>query len=293
MAKIKTIVIFEAGPGVSRPLQDVIREVLPHELNLDDSEVVLIPAEQWNAVGIITPDHLVDTMVQSELVARQLAYIEARHWQIKKDVAANSYQDAIYSTALQSLYFIYSFGGTLTLEAERKAEKLYVELVPAHKFRRPGWGIIALGAFIMVLPVVFSFIFPQTLGAGWALLDFLAIAGGLAIIWRGGVLRLRAAPVTHVEKCDGCQRVNRFTNVVKLNCHRCGEEVAYQLHAENDLELIARIQAVKCPHCQAVNNLRFRRLTYTCARCGVRHTLGRVSLEWIDRIAGRRKPRTH
>ena len=289
MAKLKTIVIFEAGPGTVRPLQDVLREVLPGEFNAADAEAILIPAAQWNAVGSITPAYLADAKIQGELVARQLAYMQARHWQIKKESVAHAYQDAIYSEKLESLYFVYSFGGTAVLEAERKAEKLYVEPVPAHKFRRPGWVMVGLGAFVVAIPVVSSFLFPRVFGSAWAFVDLLAILAGSAIIWRGGILRFRQAPITHKEKCDGCGRVNRFTKVVKLNCHRCGEEIAYQLRGEDDIELLARIQAVKCPHCNAENNLRFRRLVYTCARCGVRHTLGTATMEWLERLARNKK----
>jgi hypothetical protein len=288
MAKIKTIVIFEAGPGASRPLQDVLREVLPGEFNQEDAEAILISAEQWNAVGAISADHLEDPKVQSELVARQLAYMESRRWQVKQESAVHAYQDAFYITALQSLYFVYSFGGTAVLEAERKAEKLFVEPVPAYKFRRPGWIMVAIGVFIAALPITLSFIFPDVLGAGWALLDFLALAGAFAIIWRGGISRFRKAPVVHTEKCAGCAHVNRFTNVVKLNCHRCGEDIAYQLRGKDELELIARVQAVKCPHCNAVNTLRFRRLAYTCDRCEIRHTIGTATLGRLEKLAGKK-----
>ncbi|MEE4195059.1 MAG: hypothetical protein V2J07_07665 [Anaerolineae bacterium] len=289
MAKLKTIVIFEAGPGASRPLQDVLREVLPGEFDLEEAETILIPAEQWNAVSAIKSEHLADANLQRELVARQLAYMEARHWQVHKESAANAYQDAVYSAPLESLYFIYSFGGTAVLETERKAETLYVEPVPSYKFRRPGWIMITIGTIVAILPIALSFLFPNVFGAVWVFVDLLAILGGFAIIWRGGITRLRKAPITYKEKCAGCGRMNRFTNVVKLNCHRCGEEIAYQLRGKDDLELTARVQAVKCPHCNAVNNLRFRRLAYTCTRCEVRHTLGTATLAWLRRLARRRK----
>lgn len=289
MAKIKTIVIFEAGPGASRPLQDVLREVLPEEFNAADAEAILIPAEQWNAVGAMTPELLADARIQGELVTRQLAYMQARHWMVNKEAAAHAYQDAVYSAALQSLYFMYSFGGTGVLEAERKAEKLFVEPVPAHKFRRPAWIVIGLGLLVAFLPILLSFLFPTVLNSAWFIVDLLAVGGALAIIWRGGVARLRYAPITHKEQCAGCGRVNRFTRVVKFNCHRCGEEIAYQLRGEDDLELLARVQAVKCPHCKAANNLRFRRLVYTCARCGVRHTLGTATLDWLEKLAGHKR----
>lgn len=288
MAKIKTIVIFEAGPGASRPLQDVLREVLPGEFNQPEAETILIPAAQWGALGAVTQDTLADANLQSELVARQLAYMEARRWQVNREAALHAYQDAVYSAALESLYFVYTFGGTLVLEMERKAEKWYVEPVPSHKFRRPGWVLILIGLAVALIPIVLSFLFPGLLNGAWVLLDLLALAGAFTIIWRGGVLRLRKVTVTHREKCPGCGHVNRFTNVVKLNCYRCGEEIAYQLHGEDDLEFTARVQAVKCPHCNAVNDLRFRRLTYTCERCTVRHTLGTAVLNWLEKLAGRK-----
>jgi hypothetical protein len=287
MAKTKTIVIFEAGPGTQRPLQEVLQEALPRQLNLEETEALLIPAEQWGGQEAVTPALVSDNDFQQMLVARQLSYMEARHWHLKDGEPARAYQDAVYSLALQSMYYVYTFGGTYVAEAERKADTLRLSLVPARKFRRPAWMVVLLGVLIMAIPLSLSLIFPNFLGAGWAILDLVAIVIGSAVIWRGGVRRLRLTPVTHKERCPGCGARNRFTNVVTLHCRRCGEELAYQFHGKDEYERALRVKAVKCPHCNALNDLRFQRLTYTCRRCEIRHTLGSATMDWLERLAKR------
>lgn len=265
----KIIVLFEAGRGLAQEDLAALQDAARAQLNLPDAETRFIPAIEWDAVGVFSENDLENPARKAELLQKQRDYLTSRRWELTPQALAGGFRDLMVNPALGSLFFLYAFDRMKIIDAEARAERLYTAWVPAKKYRRPALvlGIIAL--LLAGVPITFSLIYPDFLGAGWAILDLAALAGAGVLAWRGVVRRLRRYPVHHREHCGGCGHSNAHTSVVTFNCEKCGKDLAYELAADPAARG-QRIQQVKCPYCDGVNDLRFRRVVFTCTRCQVR-----------------------
>ncbi|MCD4752534.1 MAG: hypothetical protein K8R40_05645 [Anaerolineaceae bacterium] len=269
MPKEKMIVIFIAGSSLAEVHQSTLIENVRAQLQLPAASVRLLQPGEWQGGGQFNDAQLNDKQARSELLGRQKAYMNSHRWPFSNDAIADAFREMGGNTTLDTLYFAYAFDQQKLLDAEGKADTLYVEWVPAKKYRRPAIWILLLAFLIFLLPVTLSFLFPDWLGAGWAILDLVALWGAGTLAWRGSIRRLRKYPVLTIETCGGCGHHNRVTSVVTFNCGKCGKDLAYELVKDQE-ERALRIQQVKCPYCSTSNDLRFRRVRYACQRCKVK-----------------------
>jgi len=268
MPKEKMIVIFIAGSTLSEVHQPALIENVQTQLQLPSARVRLIQPDKWQGGGQVSDAQLNDEQTRSTLLGKQKAYINSRRWPFSNNAIADAFRDMGSNATLNTLYFMYAFDKQKLLYAEAKADTLYVEWVPARKYRRPALWLLLLALLIFLLPLTLSFLFPDWLGAGWAILDLVALWGAGTLAWRGSIRRLRAYPV-HTDICDGCGHHNRVTSVVTFNCEKCGKDLAYELVKDPE-ERALRLQQVKCPYCNTSNDLRLRRVRFTCQRCKVK-----------------------
>ena len=268
MPKEKMIVIFIAGSTLSEVHQPALIENVQTQLQLPSARVRLIQPDKWQGGGQVSDAQLNDEQTRSTLLGKQKAYMNSRRWPFSNNAIADAFRDMGSNATLNTLYFMYAFDKQKLLYAEAKADTLYVEWVPARKYRRPALWLLLLALLIFLLPWTLSFLFPDWLGAGWAILDLVALWGAGTLAWRGSIRRLRAYPV-HTDICGGCGHHNRVTSVVTFNCEKCGKDLAYELVKDPE-ERALRLQQVKCPYCNTSNDLRFRRVRFTCQRCKVK-----------------------
>ena len=269
MPKEKMIVIFIAGRVLAKVHQTTLIENVQSQLQLPSTGVRLIQPDEWYGASQFSDEQLNDEQIRAEQLGKQKAYMKSRRWPFSNDAIADAFRDMGSNTALNTQYFVYAFDKHKLLGAEAKADTLYVEWVPAKKYRRPAIWILLLAFLIFLLPLTLSFLFPDWLGAGWAILDLVALWGAGTLAWRGSLRRLRTYPVHTVDTCGGCGHHNRVTSVITFNCEKCGKDLSYELVKDPE-ERALRLQQVKCPYCNTSNDLRFRRVRYTCQRCKVK-----------------------
>jgi len=269
MPKEKMIVIFIAGNSLAETHQSTLIENVQTQLQLPATRVRFIQPDDWQGNGQFSDAQLNSEHTRSKLLSKQKAFMNSRRWPFSNNAIADAFRDMGSNTTLNALYFVYAFDKHKILEAEAKADTLYVEWVPARKYRRPAIWIFLLALLLFLLPLTLSFLFPDWLGAGWAILDLVALWGAGTLAWRGSIRRLRKYPVLNIETCGGCEHHNRITSVITFNCEKCGKDLAYEL-VKDEEERALRLQQVKCPYCNTSNDLRFRRTRYTCQHCKVK-----------------------
>ena len=265
----KMIIIFIAGNPLSEQNQPALVESIRAELHLPNANIRLIQPQEWQNTDDLIETSAAESETQVKLLTQQKAYMQSRRWPFSNDAIAAAFRDMGANAELGTLYFVYAFNQQKLFEAEAHADSLHVEWVPAKKYRRPAVWLFLLALGIFALPLTLSLLFPDWLGAGWAILDLIALWGAVTLAWRGSIRRLRRYQRHHTETCGGCGHHNAVTNVVTFNCEKCNQELAYEL--VSDLaERAVRIQQVKCPYCNTSNALTFRRTRFSCQRCEVK-----------------------